>query len=100
MFVTTNSWSCVGPRQPCPTGTGVQAEFVCHVFSLRSEFSQNLHALLIKDRRCVVFGGRVLEWRVRTKGMWPGHPPSAEEPLLVFCCLKIFEEALSKMRGV
>ena len=53
---------------------------------------------LIKDRRCVVF--RVLEWRVRTKGMWPGHPPSAEGPLLVFCCLKIFEEALSKMRGV
>ena len=57
-----------------------------------------MHAFVIKDRRCVVFC--VLEWRVRTKGMWPGHPPSAEEPLLVFCCLKIFEEALSKMRGV
>ena len=67
-------------------------------FSLRSECSQNLHAFVIKDRRCVVFC--VLEWRVRTKGMWPGHPPSAEEPLLVFCWLKIFEEALSKMRGV
>ena len=59
---------------------GVLRVAVSALFFVCVSWTSFLSARLIKDLGAWVFV-LVCWWRVRTKGMWPGHPLCAEEPI-------------------